>query len=341
MTTVFHVIHALLTVAILIIIALHRPEFDGKVLIAIVMAAAVSFLDRSLRFSRLVYYSFGNYATLTALPNGATRVRLNRSINAAQGSHAYLWLPSVRPFQTHPFTLVSTSPVEFVVRAHDGFTEALHRKAQAVGPETKLRASINGPYGAPTESFSDYDNVFLVSGGSGGSFTFPLALDLIRRQLAEKTRITFVWATRTKESINWYRPEIEEILASGLVDLKVYVTNAQAKNGSGSFSTRTATSSRANLNTTTSDKGDIELTTREPFDQGGKYAGLNIEFGRPDVDLLLSEFVATAASNQRVIVGACGPSSLMSAVHNHASRNAGRGGGASVTYYNEVCYLLS
>jgi NAD(P)H-flavin reductase len=303
------------------------------------MAAAVTFLDRSLRFSRLVYFSFGNYATLTALPNGATRVRLHRSINAAQGSHAFLWLPSVRPFQTHPFTLVSTSPVEFVVRAHDGFTEALHKKAQAVGPETKLRASINGPYGAPTETFSDYDNVFLVSGGSGGSFTFPLALDLIRRQLAEKTRITFLWATKTKESINWYRPEIEEILASGFVDLKVYVTNSQAKNGSSSFSTKTAASEHANIKTSNGDNEGIELTTREPFDQGGKYAGLNIEFGRPDVDSLLSEFVATAASNQRVIVGACGPSTLMSAVQKHASRNAGRGDGASVTYYNDVCFL--
>ncbi|RZJ37912.1 MAG: acyl-ACP--UDP-N-acetylglucosamine O-acyltransferase, partial [Chryseobacterium sp.] len=62
------------------------------------------------------------------------------------GSHAFVWVPGVKAFQRHPFTLVSADPVEFVIKARDGFSKALHSKAQEF-PNGKFRASIDGPYG--------------------------------------------------------------------------------------------------------------------------------------------------------------------------------------------------
>ncbi|KAH8700857.1 ferric reductase NAD binding domain-containing protein [Talaromyces proteolyticus] len=328
---VFYVLHFLLTLFVIIVIGLHKSIIAEKVLIVILLIASMTFVDRALRFGKLVYYSFGNYATLTALPGGATRVRLHCSINAKQASHAYLWIPSIRLIQTHPFTLVSTNPVEFVVREHDGFTRDLHRKAQQVGPEAKLRVSLNGPYGAPTEDFTAYDDVVLVAGGSGGSFTFPVALDLVRRRQQAKedkqARIRIVWAVRTKDALNWYRYELEELISSGIVEVKLYMSMLQGTSSSNNSVPSSSASSRPNLQ------------DAEKRNHGNSFLGVKIEEGRPDLDSLLNDFIDEAGPSRRVIVGACGPRSFMNIVHAHASRNAGNGEGAVVTYYNEV-YLF-
>jgi hypothetical protein len=51
-------------------------------------------------------------------------------MTAQLGSMAFLWIPGVRLFQRHPFTLISTQTAEFVVHAQDGFTKALHLAAR-------------------------------------------------------------------------------------------------------------------------------------------------------------------------------------------------------------------
>jgi NAD(P)H-flavin reductase len=139
----------------------------------------------------------GNYATLTALPNGATRVRLRRSTKASPGSHAFLWLPAVRFAETHPFTLVSSDPAEFVVHARDGFTSAIHQYAKNFPGET-LRCSLNAGYGKLPD-FKSYDSVLLIAGGSGASFTFAVALDLSRNPgPCPSGSIIFVWVVRNQ-----------------------------------------------------------------------------------------------------------------------------------------------
>ena len=73
--------------------------------------------------------------------NGAIPVNLNRNIESTPGSHAFLWIPSIRFLETHPFTMVLTDPVEFVVRIYDGFTAHLYTLANA-HPGRRLRARL-------------------------------------------------------------------------------------------------------------------------------------------------------------------------------------------------------
>lgn len=137
----------------------------------------------------------GNHAVLTALPNGATRVTLRQSSKAAPGSHAFVWLPAIRFAETHPFTLVSSNPAEFVVRSRDGFTSALHQFAKDF-PGKTLRCSLNAGYGELPD-FRNYDSILLIAGGSGASFTFAVALDLSRNPgTCPSGSITFVWVVR-------------------------------------------------------------------------------------------------------------------------------------------------
>jgi len=162
------------------------------------IATSIYALDRSLRLSRFFYNLPSNTATLTPLvSSNATRVTLSRSMtHAAPGSHSFLYMPGIRACQTHPFTMISRDPVEFVISARNGFTKDLFDKACAK-PGRKVRTGLEGAYGC-VPNIMGYDRVVLFAGGSGATFTFALAVDWAKKQDVEsKKSLDFVWSVRT------------------------------------------------------------------------------------------------------------------------------------------------
>ena len=123
---------------------------------------------------------------------------MHRPLKAQPGSHSFLWIPGVHTFQTHPFTLVSTNPAEFVISAQDGFTRDLHNLAQKE-PRAMRRAAIEGPYGKVPNT-ADFHKVLLIAGGSGATFTLALAMDWMRKnKYSRNTRtLEFVWTVRNR-----------------------------------------------------------------------------------------------------------------------------------------------
>ena len=196
---VFYLTHIIMYMLLVINIGMHRPNYALKVVIITTFAGCIWTLDRILRACRLLLNLHNNWATVTALPYGGTRVILCRPPpGAVPGAHCFLWIPQIRWIETHPFTIVSVSPqsLEFVVAAHDGFTKDLHLQAQ-LRPGARIRASIDGPYGALPVFAQHADKVVLVAGGSGASFTFGVALDMIRKlRGSNKTVIDFVWTVK-------------------------------------------------------------------------------------------------------------------------------------------------
>lgn len=162
------------------------------------IATSLYTLDRAIRFTRFIFYLPSNHATLTPLPSSkSTRVTLSRSMpNAAAGSHAFLYIPSIRAFQTHPFTMVSRNPIEFVISARDGFTNDLF-KAACEKPGRKVRAGIEGAYGCVPD-VTGYEKVVLFAGGSGATFAFALAVEWAKKHDVErKGSLELVWSVRT------------------------------------------------------------------------------------------------------------------------------------------------
>jgi predicted ferric reductase len=199
---VFYMIHIVLFILILIMIAMHRPLISKSTVVIIIFTASMWFSDRLLRFAKLCWYFPGNHATVKIMPGGALRVSLSRSMRRSRpGSHAYLWIPAIRCLETHPFTLVSQDPTaagEFLISVYDGFTHDL-RKRVSQEPDKSLRCSVDGPYGQVPD-FNDFDRVLLVSGGSGASFAFAVALDVIKKHAVSDSTATkmidFVWSVR-------------------------------------------------------------------------------------------------------------------------------------------------
>jgi predicted ferric reductase len=163
-----------------------------------ILAGSLWAADRLFRLSRWAYFAFGNYCTLTPLSNNITKVTLHRSLLAGRpGSHAFVWIPGVRAFEAHPFTMVSNDPVEFLIKARDGFTKDLYRKA-CDKPGKKFRTTIDGPYGNAPDLDENYDRLLLVAGGSGVTFTMALALAWARKQqqVSNSSFLDFVWVVR-------------------------------------------------------------------------------------------------------------------------------------------------
>jgi predicted ferric reductase len=181
---------------IIIMIGLHRPKISKQSVVIIIVTACMWSLDRLYRFVKICWNLPGNHATITPVSDGAVRVKLNRNLNCKPGSHAFMWIPSLRFFETHPFTLISNKPAEFLVRPYDGFTSDLYKLAQKQ-PGKQLRCSLDGAYGQ-VPNFGNFDKVVLVAGGSGASFTFAIALDLVKKETTtEGTKnIDFIWAVK-------------------------------------------------------------------------------------------------------------------------------------------------
>lgn len=195
----FYVIHIVMYMLIIINVGLHRPDFATKTIIITIVAGSMWGADRLFRGSRVLWNSINNKATIYPLPHGGTRIVLGRSPSRTiPGTHCFLWVPKIRLIETHPFTIVSATPtsLELVIAAYDGFTNDLHDYA-VKNPGASLRASIDGPYGALPNFGKVADKVILIAGGSGASFTFGVALDMIKKlPESSKLSIDFIWTVR-------------------------------------------------------------------------------------------------------------------------------------------------
>jgi NAD(P)H-flavin reductase len=156
-------------------------------------------LDRLVRLGRLLYNLVNNSVTFYPLPYRGTRLVLKKPGMAAAlpGSHCFLWIPRLRLYENHPFTIVSndSSGLELVMKSHEGFTKTVGGFASR-NPRASLWASIDGPYGSLPD-VSNYDKLILIAGGSGAAFAFGVMNRIMmqREKLAIQS-IEFVWAVR-------------------------------------------------------------------------------------------------------------------------------------------------
>jgi predicted ferric reductase len=163
---------------ILITVGMHRPDFSKSTVVIVIIIACLWGADRLIRLAKKCWNFTGNNATLTPMADGAVRVKLQRGLRCSPGSHAFLWIPSIRLMETHPFTLISNDPAEFLVREYNGFTRELLNIAREE-PGKVLRCSVDGGYGQ-VPNFMNFDRIILIAGGSGATFTFNIALNVLK-----------------------------------------------------------------------------------------------------------------------------------------------------------------
>ncbi|KAK1850894.1 ferric reductase transmembrane component 5 [Colletotrichum chrysophilum] len=350
----FYVIHVSFFAISMVLVGLHQPEMTKKIIIATALGSALWLSDRILRFFRVAYYSINNTATVYPLPHGGTRVVLKKApIMANSGEHCFLWIPKIRAFEMHPFTIANMDPLEFVINSYDGFTRDLHRYATS-NPGATVKASVEGSYGRFPNP-AEYDKIVLVAGGSGASFTFGMALNLLKRigDGAQKS-IVFVWMVKDPARFEWFSESLATINRALNSSIQLYVTRSPGSHGSSQEDMVQTDRSRSGtissdastpftpatekfdeaahaprqpskvLTRTVSDPeksgNESDLTTpTSPIQQatvGSHINNIPIHYGRPDVSKIITKAIEEAPANQRVLVMGCGPATLMTQVRN-------------------------
>ncbi|KAI1094676.1 ferric reductase like transmembrane component-domain-containing protein [Rostrohypoxylon terebratum] len=201
-------------------------------------------MDRFLRIVRVAYHNFGRGGTRTlveALPGNAVRVTVNmaRPWTFRPGQHAYLYMPAISFWQSHPFSLAWSEEAEdlsedklamnrqdvlamrktsmsFIIRGRTGMTHTLYQRA-AAQPDGRLFTTcfVEGPYGGEHRMHS-YGTVMLFAGGVGVTHAVPHVRDLVAgfaNGTVATRKVILVWIIQSPEHLEWIRPWMTEILA--------------------------------------------------------------------------------------------------------------------------------
>lgn len=198
----FYVSHVVGFAATIFLVIVHRPNWAKKLPVLMLFTFSLWVIDRIIRGATLAWNLPNNEATCYPLPGGGTRLLLKKPSTGRKvisGAHCYLWIPRIRLFQTHPFTIVSngSAGLELVIKSNAGFTQKLGDFARSF-PGRAINASVDGPYGALPDT-NKYDKLVLIAGGSGAAFTFGLMHRILHGsgKLASQS-IDFIWAVKSK-----------------------------------------------------------------------------------------------------------------------------------------------
>ncbi|PFH57105.1 hypothetical protein XA68_15497 [Ophiocordyceps unilateralis] len=358
---VFYYLHISLWLLALVMTALHQPDLDRHAVVVLVaVVGGVWALDRLLRLVRFAIGAVGNSARLTTLPDQSTRVILAKPpLGASSGMHCFLWLPGMRPGQSHPFTIAGLNPPELIVAPAGGFARVLHGYADANAGNSVL-AAVEGPYGAGP-SPAAYSSVVFIAGGSGITFTLGSALDMLRTD--QNQRVLFVWIVKTTASFDSLRHRLATLRDDPRVTLRLFVTRPPPTPATPATpasihepvelltlslpTTHSSADSDQDLDpekawsgpTLRSDKwqppSDVHVqTTRVLTNRPSNVNGIAIAYERPNVASLIRAAIDDTPPDRRALVLGCGPGPLMTVVRN-TTASCIRGDGPAVDLHIE------
>ncbi|CAH2073701.1 unnamed protein product, partial [Thlaspi arvense] len=106
------------------------------------------------------------------------------------------------------------------------------------------RIQIDGPYGAPSQEYKNFEVVLLVGLGIGATPMISIVKDIInnlkgsveealpsgrrKREMFRTKRAYFYWVTREQETFDWFKnvmAEVTETDCNNVVELHTYCTN--------------------------------------------------------------------------------------------------------------------
>ncbi|GAA6013798.1 hypothetical protein JCM10207_008194 [Rhodosporidiobolus poonsookiae] len=200
------------------------------------------------------------FASLRILPGRTVRLTLHVpcALRWAPGQHVLLYVPQVRPFDSHPYTVASVdggasgsqqggagthagSEIVLLIRAQAGFSQALYSFAFS-HPNRPVRALVSAPMGsAGRVRWDAYETLLVVCGGTGVSFGVAV-LEAACRGVASRregggegkkgrgktTRVRFMWIMREFAHLSWVAPTLRRCMALCTPDelqVDLYVTH--------------------------------------------------------------------------------------------------------------------
>ncbi|KAI4183684.1 MAG: hypothetical protein LQ346_006261 [Caloplaca aetnensis] len=226
-------------------------------------------LERFARLALLVYRNVGRGGTkaeLELLPGDACRVTLKmvRPWTFQPGQYAFITVPSVGLWTSHPFSLAwssngaddqhqdsekgykisaddvlanpdDKSTMSLIIRRRSGFTDKLFEKAErSTSGITTISAYVEGPYGGHAVLHS-YGTVMIFAGGVGITHQVPFVRDLVAGYasgIVAARKVILVWVIQSPEHLEWIRPWMTTILAMDkrreILRIQLFVTRPRS-----------------------------------------------------------------------------------------------------------------
>lgn len=320
---VFYVSHVVIANILVVPLFLHvhhiRPYIWEVVL---VNALHLVFRTKSLKiYSGTIKLLPGTNLVEVRIPLAS----MSSALTWQPGQHVYLSQPTGSKYstaydqfvlrnQTNPFTVASI-PVKdkellLVARTMKGNTKQLAELARSLstdapGEAPSIPIALEGPYGASTHlpDFSAFDQILLVAGGIGATFTMPIYRSILEFQdpdHAGHPQIRFIWAVQKLADTQWAFPssdsahdeESEEEGAKDPSAVEVFVTR-----GSGPSLQVAENGDEIELA-----EDDQLLSMEEEMKKPRK--GMELKVGRPKISAIVDEVCSKGA---RVAVITCGP----------------------------------
>jgi NAD(P)H-flavin reductase len=132
------------------------------------------------------------------------------------GQHFYLTHPGLSIWQAHPYTPASSPDARnnvqhhtYLLRVRRGQTSML---AALASSSATLSTILTGPYGKGYPSH-DTQNVLAVAGGTGVTFTLPIAIAALRQLIVPQAVVDFVWVIRRAQDLLWLPTEMVDLKA--------------------------------------------------------------------------------------------------------------------------------
>jgi predicted ferric reductase len=240
----FKYLHIALVILVIIAIYYHLQLANLPQVTLLYGAIGIWVAERVIRVLTIMYRNFGKGGSKTlveALPGNACRVTIEmvRPWRFKPGQHAYIYMPAVGLWTSHPFSIAWSEEVDdfseeklamnrqdilamqktsmsFIIRSRTGFTNKLFKKAEG-SPDGKFttKCFAEGPYGG-MHMMHSYGTVMLFAGGVGITHQVPHVRDLVAgfaNGTVAARKIVLVWIIQSPEHLEWIRPWMTSILA--------------------------------------------------------------------------------------------------------------------------------
>lgn len=308
----FKSLHILVASFFLVMLFLHC-DFTETSADYFIGLAAVYIFSLAMRWGKSFKHGFHHRASVELLEDRMLKITIPSHVTWAPGQHFFFsfMIGGIQSLTSHPFTvasIASSGQIVVYARVGGGITARLANPG-----EKDVRVLLDGPYGGIGGDLRMYDRVLLVGGGSGGAFILAVLRHLA--ELGESSpckSISVVYATRSPESLGWFKQTFEEVLSTASehleIDIKIHVTSASAP-------TPAAIAPEASPKSHSSSSSDDDLGAEK-----GKRTvpSIAVLAGRPD----LSEVVALEIKSGvgTIGVGVCGPAGLTVDMRNYVAK---------------------
>ncbi|BGO99874.1 hypothetical protein NBRC10513v2_004102 [Rhodotorula toruloides] len=211
------------------------------------------------------------FANAQLLPGRTIRLTIQtpHAIRWAAGQHLLLYIPSVRLFESHPYTIAGIdertkalrpvggktvakgSEIVLLIRAQQGFSRALwdyvvRTRSKRSGARQEegvtMRALVSWPMGsAGRVNWDAYESLTIVCGGTGITFGISVLENACRRMVRrdqqgdakwKTTRVRFVWILREYAHLSWVAPTLRrcmEMCDPSQLQIDLFVTHQAPK----------------------------------------------------------------------------------------------------------------